>query len=86
MDPARYGAVRHPKCAEPDRKREDTDYALLDHVFGANKPKLAICYGNQLLNVSPGGSLIQDIPNKRIIGDSLASGPRLVLDRDREAI
>jgi len=64
VDPGRYGAPRHTQCAESDRKREEADYALLDHTFAANKPVLAICYGIQLLNVYLGGKLIQDIPSE----------------------
>jgi putative glutamine amidotransferase len=61
VDPARYGAARHPACADADRLREQTDYALLDHAFAAGKPVFAICYGTQLLNVYLGGTLVQDI-------------------------
>lgn len=64
VDPARYGAARHPKTADADAPRERTDYALLDHAFATGKPVLAICYGNQLLNIYLGGSLIQDIPSE----------------------
>lgn len=67
VDPARYGTPRHPACADADKLREDTDYALLDDAFAAGKPVLAICYGAQLLNVCLGGSLHQDI------GDELHS-------------
>ena len=64
VDPARYGAQRHPQTAVADPARERTDDALLDHAIAAGKPVLAICYGNQLLNVHLGGSLIQDIPSE----------------------
>jgi putative glutamine amidotransferase len=64
VDPARYGQPRHPKTADRDAAREQTDWALLDHALAAVKPVLAICYGNQLLNVYRGGSLIQDIPSE----------------------
>jgi putative glutamine amidotransferase len=64
VDPARYGAGRHPKCADPDLQRERTDSALLEHAFTAKKPVLAICYGVQSLNVYLGGTLIQDIPSE----------------------
>ncbi len=64
VDPARYGAKRHPKCADPDPQREKTDDALLHHAFAVQKPVLAICYGVQLLNVHLGGTLLQDIPSE----------------------
>jgi putative glutamine amidotransferase len=64
VDPALYRAPRHPKCADPDPDRERTDFALLEHAFRDQKPVLAICYGNQSLNVFLGGSLIQDIASE----------------------
>jgi putative glutamine amidotransferase len=64
VDPARYGAPRHPKSAEADSDRERTDFALLEHALREQKPVLAICYGIQSLNVFLGGSLIQDIPSE----------------------
>jgi len=64
VDPGRYGAARHARCAAPDPDRERTDFALLDHAFAAAKPVLAICYGTQLLNVYLGGTLIQDIASE----------------------
>lgn len=64
VDPAKYGAARHPKCAEADPDRERTDFALLEHAFSEQKPVLAICYGIQSLNAFLGGPLIQDIPSE----------------------
>jgi putative glutamine amidotransferase len=64
VDPARYGAARHPETHSSDPAREAADRALLDHAFAAGKPMLAICYGVQHLNVYLGGSLIQDISSE----------------------
>ena len=63
VDPSRFGATKHPKCAGADPDRERTDFALLDHCFAESKPILAICFGIQSLNVFLGGTLIQDIPS-----------------------
>lgn len=70
VNPALFGASRHPNCGEADPAREHADFALLDHAFAEGKPVLAICYGNQSLNVFQGGSLVQDI------GSELQSGIR----------
>ncbi len=64
VDPARYHTRRHPRCAEPDPRRERTDCALFDSAFSECKPVLAICYGLQSLNVYLGGTLVQDIPSE----------------------
>ncbi len=64
IDPAHFGAKRHPASDNPDAARERTDFTLLEHALGAGKPVLAICYGIQSLNVFLGGSLIQDIPSE----------------------
>ena len=65
VDPARYGAAKHPKAGEIDENRDGTDAAILKHAFASVKPVLAICYGCQALNVFLGGTLIQDIPSER---------------------
>lgn len=64
VEPSRFRAARHPKSAEPDTHREETDFALLGHAIAEHKPVLAICYGVQSLNVFQGGSLVQDIPSE----------------------
>src|SRR5208283_3491549 len=60
-DPAEYGAINRGKSQSPDRQREQTDRAILEHALAKKKPVLAICYGCQLLNVYLGGTLIQDL-------------------------
>jgi putative glutamine amidotransferase len=64
LEPERYGAPRHPKCAYADAAREATDNTLLRGAFAEHKPVLGICYGLQSLNVYLGGSLIQDIDSE----------------------
>lgn len=64
VDPSRFSAAKHAKCAEPDLERERTDFALLEHCIAEQKPVLAICYGIQSLNVFLSGTLVQDIPSE----------------------
>jgi putative glutamine amidotransferase len=64
VNPELYGAARNPASAETDPDRERTDFALLEHALSEHKPVLAICYGNQSMNVFLGGTLIQDIPSE----------------------
>jgi putative glutamine amidotransferase len=64
VDPARYGAPKHPETNDPDAARERMDSTLLEHALATHKPVLAICYGTQFLNVYLGGSLVQDLPDE----------------------
>jgi len=64
VNPALYGAPRHPESANADADLERTDLALLEHAFAEAKPVLAICYGIQILNVFLGGNLVQDISSE----------------------
>jgi putative glutamine amidotransferase len=73
INPAHYGAKRHPAAADADAARERTDFSLLEHALAAGKPVLAICYGIQSLNVFLGGSLIQDIPTE--LGTKIRHSP-----------
>jgi putative glutamine amidotransferase len=65
VDPARYGEVRHPECADADPGREELDWELLKHAHAMRKPILGICYGLQSLNVYRGGTLLQHIPSAK---------------------
>ncbi|HEV7968971.1 MAG TPA: gamma-glutamyl-gamma-aminobutyrate hydrolase family protein [Candidatus Acidoferrales bacterium] len=73
IDPALYGAKRHPASDAADAWRERTDFTLLDHALAEGKPVLAICYGIQSLNVFLGGSLVQDIPTE--LGTKICHSP-----------
>lgn len=64
INPQKYGAERHPKTNPDDPKRDAVDRLLLDHVYQAHKPVLAICYGLQSLNVYCGGTLVQHIESE----------------------
>lgn len=72
VDPARYQAATHPKTAQFDANREQTDGQILDHSFKTGKPVLAICFGCQFLNVYQQGTLIQDLKSEH--PQSLAHG------------
>ena len=61
IDPARYGAPRHPETGEPDPDRDSLETVLLREALERDLPVLAICRGHQLLNVVLGGTLAQHI-------------------------
>jgi putative glutamine amidotransferase len=63
IDPASYGAPRHPRLGDPDPLQDDVEIKLTRRALRDGKPILAICRGIQLLNVARGGTLYQDIPS-----------------------
>ncbi|OLE51060.1 MAG: hypothetical protein AUG51_25170 [Acidobacteria bacterium 13_1_20CM_3_53_8] len=61
VDPLRYGRDPHPKLGSVHPLKDETDLMILDEIERHAIPLLAICFGMQVLNVSRGGTLIQDI-------------------------
>ncbi|MFT3745191.1 MAG: gamma-glutamyl-gamma-aminobutyrate hydrolase family protein [Pyrinomonadaceae bacterium] len=63
-DPAYYGEEPHPKLGTVIPEKDETDRLVLDEAERLGLPLLGICFGMQALNVSRGGSLIQDIDSQ----------------------
>lgn len=61
VDPAKFGAERHPKTEAADPQRDTVDELLLQDAYNMRKPVLGICYGLQILNVYQSGNLLQHI-------------------------
>ena len=61
VDPPLYGAEPHPRLGAVFRERDEFEIALCQEAFRRDLPILAICRGQQVLNVAMGGTLIQDI-------------------------
>src|SRR6185436_11807349 len=61
VDPLRYGQQPHPALGAVQTIKDETDLLLIEAAERKGIPLLAICFGMQILNVSRGGSLIQDI-------------------------
>lgn len=64
LDPGQYGEEPHPKLGPVVPERDETDLRLLEITETLAKPVLAICFGMQSLNVSRGGTLVQDIESQ----------------------
>ncbi|MEE9199839.1 MAG: gamma-glutamyl-gamma-aminobutyrate hydrolase family protein [Candidatus Brocadiales bacterium] len=62
IDPSRYAQEPHPSMEPMAVEREEYDFRLVSGALKIDMPILGICYGEQLLNVCMGGSLVQDIP------------------------
>ena len=64
VDPLRYGHQPHPQLGSVHPEKDETDLLALAEAENRALPILAICFGLQSLNVSRGGTLIQDIPSQ----------------------
>lgn len=65
VDPLRYGREPHPKLGAVHPGKDETDLLVLREIEERALPLFAICFGMQVLNVSRGGTLIQDIESQR---------------------
>jgi gamma-glutamyl-gamma-aminobutyrate hydrolase PuuD len=63
VDPACYGATRHPATGDVQPERDDFELRLARAAFARGLPTLGICRGVQVLNVAAGGTLIQHVPD-----------------------
>ncbi|HET7567874.1 MAG TPA: gamma-glutamyl-gamma-aminobutyrate hydrolase family protein [Gaiellaceae bacterium] len=61
LDPALYGAERHPATGAANEARDRAELALLQAALERDLPVLAVCRGAQLLNVAYGGDLVQHL-------------------------
>lgn len=64
VDPAYYGAERHPETKEIDLPRDELELTLTRWAYADDLPLFGICRGHQVMNVALGGTLIQDIPSQ----------------------
>ena len=67
VDPLRYGQQPHPQLGTVQTIKDETDLLVIAAAERSRIPIFAICFGMQVLNVSRGGSLIQDI-NSQVPG------------------
>ena len=64
VDPLRYGREPHLKLGHVHPVKDETDLLVLQEIEDHAIPLFAICFGMQILNVSRGGTLIQDIESQ----------------------
>ena len=64
LNPLWYGEEILNETVEIDPVRDLSDSLLARAVLESGKPVLAICRGEQLMNIMLGGSLYQDIPSQ----------------------
>ncbi len=61
VDPTEYGHVQIPECGRIDQDRDALELHLARLAAEGGLPTLAVCRGHQVLNVSLGGTLWQDL-------------------------
>ncbi len=61
VHPSHYGKAEEELRCSCDPYRDSLELALIDKALAIKLPLLAICRGEQILNVSQGGDLIVDI-------------------------
>lgn len=59
--PERYGAVRDSSVRMVNDERDEFELALIRRAYEHKIPTMAICRGNQVVNVAFGGTLVQDL-------------------------
>lgn len=64
LDPALYAAAPHAELGPIDPANDRWEMALLRAALERGIPVLGICRGMQLMNVTYGGSLYQDLPSE----------------------
>jgi putative glutamine amidotransferase len=63
LDPAAYGADRHPKLGPVEPELDAFELAVVQQADERGLPILGICRGAQVLNVARGGTLHQHVPD-----------------------
>lgn len=64
VDPLRYGQQPHRRLGTVQPIKDETDLMVIAAAERKGIPLFAICFGMQILNVSRGGTLIQDIDSQ----------------------
>jgi putative glutamine amidotransferase len=84
VDPSHFGEEPHPKLKNVVPEKDATDLLVLEAAERLGLPVLGICFGMQVLNVSRGGTLVQDIDSQ--IDSSLKHDQGRPLDRQSHSI
>jgi putative glutamine amidotransferase len=86
VDPSYFGEDPHPKLKRVVPEKDSTEMLVLSEAEKQKIPVFAICYGMQALNVSRGGSLIQDIGSQVENNVKHEQGPPLERNSHRISI
>ncbi len=64
IDPATYGAERHPETYGTRPERDAFELALARAALDRDMPVLGACRGMEMLNVACGGTIEQNLPDR----------------------
>lgn len=84
VDPQRYGQQPHRRLGTVQPIKDETDLLVITAAEMRGIPILAICFGMQILNVSRGGTLIQDIESQ--VPDSIQHEQGVPRDRRSHSV
>ena len=84
IDPGYWNEDPHPKLGRVIPEKDETDLMVLAEAGRLGLPVLGICFGMQSLNVSRGGSLIQDIESD--VKDPIQHQQGIPRDRNSHSI
>lgn len=84
VNPLIFGEEPHPRLKRVVPEKDETDLLVLKFAEKFKLPVLAICFGMQVLNVSRGGSLIQDIESQ--VEDHIKHEQGIPLDRNSHSV
>lgn len=64
VHPFYFGEDTHPCCGNISTSRDTMELGLLPLIIKARKPILGVCRGLQLINISLGGTIYQDLKSQ----------------------
>lgn len=76
IDPTLFGEQPEPGLQKVDPKRDRFEMMLIQEALKEDLPILAICRGNQMLNVAAGGTLQQDLFSRDNVLQHHQNAPR----------
>lgn len=85
INPAEYGEGVRPECGNLDPARDIVELQLVRWAIAEGKPVLGLCRGLQIINVSQGGTMWQDLASQNPVFHKHDFFPTAGFERDHIA-